>query len=326
VTGPTGRRVDGGAASVAVRPGIPRWVRLGRLVSPSVMLHTNMARRVAAGPLASSPMRSLLGRVAVVSVAGATLAIGATGVAATSPDPSTPDEVTTDSTVDTTVPASTSVPAEGGSQGPVGNAAATSTPTTTVPDSALVDAVTSTTSTTTTTTSQPPLVIREPAATPGRGTQLQVTPTDPPPPTVPPELRLPDGSGEGRRIVYHKTRQRIWLVGDDGEVEKTHLVSGRLTWNQPSPGTYSVFSRSSYTCNIKSQNICWRYMVRFAKGPSGDNIGFHQIPTNTLTGAPVQSTSQLGTPLSGGCVRQATSDAIYVWNWAPIGTKVVVIQ
>jgi hypothetical protein len=126
--------------------------------------------------------------------------------------------------------------------------------------------------------------------------------------------------------VYSKSRQRVWAVEADGTVAKTHLVSGRLTWNQPLPGTYSVFSRSSYTCNIKNPAICWRHMVRFAKGPGGDNIGFHEIPTNIRTGYKLQSLSQLGTPLSGGCVRQAPADATFVWNWAPIGTKVVVLR
>jgi lipoprotein-anchoring transpeptidase ErfK/SrfK len=192
----------------------------------------------------------------------------------------------------------------------------------------------------TTTTAAPaanvqPLIVdlpSEPArVTPERGSQLQVTPTDPPPPTtttttLPPHLQLPPDSGAGRRVVYHKSRQRVWTVEADGTVSKTHLVSGNLHWEKPRAGTYSVFSRSSYTCNIKNRSICWRYMVRFAHGPSGDNIGFHEIPTNTDSGGKVQSVSQLGTPLSGGCVRQSTPDAQYMWAWAPVGTQVVVIQ
>ena len=139
----------------------------------------------------------------------------------------------------------------------------------------------------------------------------------------PPTDELPANSGEGRRAVYSKSRQRTWTVEADGTVSKTYLVSGRLTWNQPSPGTYHVFSRSSYTCNIKNPAICWRYMVRFTVGPDGDNIGFHEIPKNN--GMPVQTEAQLGQPLSGGCVRQATPDAEHMWDWAPVGTKVVVL-
>jgi lipoprotein-anchoring transpeptidase ErfK/SrfK len=188
-----------------------------------------------------------------------------------------------------------------------------------------------TSTTTPTTTSTPaPMVIDLPTppalATPSRGTAAQVTDTLPPPPsTVPPELVLPANSGAGRRIVYSKALMRVWTVEADGTISKTHAVSGRRTWNQPLPGTYTVFSRSSFTCNINNPHICWRYMVRFTKGPSGDNIGFHEIPTDNRTGSPVQSVSQLGQALSGGCVRQATADAQYVWGWAPIGTTVVVL-
>jgi lipoprotein-anchoring transpeptidase ErfK/SrfK len=187
-----------------------------------------------------------------------------------------------------------------------------------------VDVTTTTTAAPTTTVV--PLVIDQPGMTPRRGTQLQVTPTVPPPvttTTLPPD-QLPANSGTGRRVVYSKPRQRVWTVEADGTVSKTHLVSGRLTYNQPSPGAYSVFSKSMFTCNIKNPAICWRYMVRFAiGGDEGDNIGFHEIPKKN--GVPVQSVSQLGTPLSGGCVRQATSDAIYMWDWAPVGTRVVVL-
>ena len=45
----------------------------------------------------------------------------------------------------------------------------------------------------------------------------------------------------------------------------------------------------------------------------------------TQFGRPVQSIAQLGQPLSGGCVRQAVDDAVWMWNWAQIGTKVVVL-
>lgn len=246
-------------------------------------------------------MRTKLGRVAALLTIGlsAFAAASTVGVAsATSPAPSDP-------------PAS---------------AQPAAAPPTTLPP-VTEPTTTTTTSTTTTTTlppvTEPPLVVEVPAAAPpARGTQAQVTETIPPPPK-PPDW-LPDNSGEGRRIVYAKRAQRVWLVEADGTVSKTHRVSGRLTWNQPTPGTYSVFSRSSFTCNIKNPAICWRYMVRFTKGPEGDNIGFHEIPNNN--GRPVQSVAQLGQPLSGGCVRQATPDAIVVWEWAPVGTKVVVLE
>ena len=134
-------------------------------------------------------------------------------------------------------------------------------------------------------------------------------------------LAVPANSGSGRRVVYSKGRMRVWIIEADGTLVRTYLVSGR--YNQPNYGTYAVFSRSSYTCNINHPNVCMRWMVRFAKGPSGDNIGFHEIPRDN--GVPLQSNAQLGQALSSGCVRQSTADAMFMWGWANIGTKVVVV-
>lgn len=248
-------------------------------------------------------MSRSLGRLAGIAVLGLSIVgIASTQVSASTPDPTTPSSSTTPSTAPTTtVPDST-------------------VPTTTVPP---------------TTTPPLPIVIVPPSpdggpspATPDRGGSVQAAPTLPAPTTttLPPHDALPANSGEGRRVVYSKDRMRVWTVNADNTVERTYLVSGRKTWNQPKAGTYSVFSRSRSTCNINNPNLCWRNMVRFTVGPGGDNIGFHEIPTNTRTGYKVQSIDQLGQALSGGCVRQAPWDAEYMWDWAPVGTKVVVLQ
>ncbi|MEO8264466.1 MAG: L,D-transpeptidase [Ilumatobacteraceae bacterium] len=162
-----------------------------------------------------------------------------------------------------------------------------------------------------------------------RGSSIQETPTLPPPPTeapttsevvAPPDTGVPYLSGVGRRVVYSKNQMRVWIVDSYNVTVRTYRVSGRF--GQPTPGTYQVFSRSSFTCNIDHPNICMRFMVRFAHGPLGDNIGFHEIPKRD--GVPIESDSQLGQALSGGCVRQATADALYMWDFAGIGTTVVV--
>ena len=132
---------------------------------------------------------------------------------------------------------------------------------------------------------------------------------------------VPANSGSGRRVVYSRAQQRVWAIEADGTVVKTHLVSGRLY--EPYAGTYSVYSRSMYTYSTENPNVKWRYMVRFAYGPGGGRIGFHEIPNKN--GVPMQAYSQLGQPLSGGCVRQTTADAIWMWDWAQLGTTVVVL-
>ena len=148
---------------------------------------------------------------------------------------------------------------------------------------------------------------------------------DPPASAVAPEAAdpkgtLPAGSGEGRRVVFAKGAQRVWLVDPDGTVAATYLVSGSVTDNLR-PGTYDVYSRSRWAVGVDDSGVM-QYFVRFAHGPHAA-IGFHSIPTKH--GTPLQSETLLGTPQSHGCIRQRLSDARLMWDFARVGTDVVVV-
>jgi lipoprotein-anchoring transpeptidase ErfK/SrfK len=197
---------------------------------------------------------------------------------------------------------------------------------TAAPDTTVADtSVPTTTISTQPLTSQPP-AISGPAWTPGalptRGPQVQLTPPPPPPPLPPSPFDPPNDGGYGRRVVYSKSQQTVWAYDENNTIVKMHRVSGRQDPRDPLPGTYQVWSRSLRTFSINNPTITWNYMVRFAKGDRDGNIGFHEIPYQY--GRPVQTIDQLGQALSGGCVRQAPEDAIWMWNWAQIGTVVIV--
>jgi L,D-transpeptidase-like protein len=135
-------------------------------------------------------------------------------------------------------------------------------------------------------------------------------------------IALPADSGTGRRVVFSQHLQRVWLVGSKpGDVQRTYLVSGSVTHNLV-PGTYSVYSRSRWAVGVDDSGVM-QYFVRFTQGPTGAAIGFHTIPTKN--GTPLQTQAQLGSPESHGCIRQATPDAIALWDFAPVGTPVVVV-
>ncbi|HEX7166179.1 MAG TPA: L,D-transpeptidase [Acidimicrobiales bacterium] len=129
---------------------------------------------------------------------------------------------------------------------------------------------------------------------------------------------VPAGSGDGRRIVYSNGQQRVWLVEADGTITRTYLVSGRK--NYPRAGAYAVFSRSERT---RSGAVTMQYMVRFTRSRRLA-VGFHSIPVDRR-GRPIQSTAQLGSYQSRGCVRQAIDDARFLWEWSPVGTPVHVV-
>ena len=133
--------------------------------------------------------------------------------------------------------------------------------------------------------------------------------------------QLPQKSGTGRRIVYSSKLLRAWVVEAENVVVRTFLVSGRRS--VPKPGSYRVFSQSASSFSPVLSGVTLRYMTRFAIGPAGGNIGFHELPLRN--GKPMQTTDQLGTYQGGGCLRSTTADAKFIFQWAHIGTSVVVV-
>lgn len=134
---------------------------------------------------------------------------------------------------------------------------------------------------------------------------------------------VPKESGYGKRIVYDKSRQRVWLVREDRSIAATYLVSGHLYGTLPAVGKYRVRSKSRYTRSLDG-SVTMQYMVRFVYGNTRW-IGFHSIPRNGA-GNLIQPLSALGTPTSSGCIRQKLSNAERLYRFAPVGTRVVVIR
>jgi len=133
-----------------------------------------------------------------------------------------------------------------------------------------------------------------------------------------PPLPYP-AAGSGRRIIYANREARVWLVEATGELAKTHQVSGRR--GVPTPDRYSVYSKSRYAW-APYDDITMEYMVRFAREEWP--YGFHSIPINPDT-TPLQTKEQLGTLRSGGCVRQDFDDAEFTFEWADVGTRVIML-
>jgi hypothetical protein len=130
---------------------------------------------------------------------------------------------------------------------------------------------------------------------------------------------LPARSGDGKRVVFDMSAQRVWLVNAKDAVVRTYLVSGSLTDNLH-PGSYHVYSKSRWAVGVDDSGVM-QYFVRFTRGNNAA-IGFHSIPTKF--GKLLQTRAQLGTPQSHGCIRQYIGNAKRLWAFAPVGTSVVV--
>ena len=133
------------------------------------------------------------------------------------------------------------------------------------------------------------------------------------------------GGSSGRRIVISQRQNYVWLVRADGSV----VAQGGIVDNPRylRPGTYSAGSKCGRAAKIRnntdaSGRLRLRDFTRFA--PCG--IGFHQIPQYRSTLAQIHPDHLLGTNEreSHGCIRVSRRMAERVWDFASIGTKVVV--
>ena len=132
---------------------------------------------------------------------------------------------------------------------------------------------------------------------------------------------VPKNSGSGRRVVYQNELQWVWIIDGKNEVIRAMPVSGLR--GVPNLGTYEVNSQSLRSYSLDLKDVWFNNMTRFALGPNGGNIGFHEIPTKY--GKPLQTVEQLGTFQGSGCIRMAIEDAKLMYNFAKPGTKVVVV-
>lgn len=135
-------------------------------------------------------------------------------------------------------------------------------------------------------------------------------------------LPLPDDSGKGRRIVYSASQQHLWVVAASGAVLRDYPVTGRV--DRPGPGAYRVYSMSRVSYNPVAA-VSFTHMIRFAHGVTGAAIGFNSIP-RWENGAPLQTEESLGLALGrGGCIRQTVDNAKFLYRWAHLGDRVVVV-
>lgn len=140
------------------------------------------------------------------------------------------------------------------------------------------------------------------------GAALGAQPPAPPPAPV-----------AAKRIVVDKSEQRAYVY-ENGNLLWTFVVStgmpGSETWN----GTFNIRSKipEAYAYNWALRMPYW---LGFYHTGYLEN-GFHALPI--MSSGAILWEGYLGTPVSYGCVILSYPDATTLYNWAEIGTEVVV--
>ncbi|MEU5125500.1 hypothetical protein [Streptomyces mobaraensis] len=128
---------------------------------------------------------------------------------------------------------------------------------------------------------------------------------------------VPSGSGTGKRVVYSVGQKRVWLVSGDTKGDTKGVRSFEVTPStvNPQPGTYAVTSRDLN--GPGSDGVRLEHIVRFLRDANGVVFGF----SAAVDGSPPQPDPSKKT----GGVREKPADGLAMWEFAPKGTKVVVV-
>ncbi|MFG2818870.1 hypothetical protein ACGFX4_05520 [Kitasatospora sp. NPDC048365] len=127
---------------------------------------------------------------------------------------------------------------------------------------------------------------------------------------------LPAESGSGLRVVYAVKDHQVWLV----DPRKTPQVVAAFKVSpgsvDPAVGTYTVYGRTASGTGTDQRPI--EHVVRFAK--QGETVfGFSALVDEK---APAPSAAA---GLKTGGIRASRADGQTLWDFAPTGTRVVVL-
>ncbi|MFI6206975.1 hypothetical protein ACIBAI_11275 [Streptomyces sp. NPDC051041] len=135
-----------------------------------------------------------------------------------------------------------------------------------------------------------------------------------PSPTASAPVRVPDGSGTGRRIVYSLGQKRVWLIDASDAPRRTFPVwPGTVS---PDPGTYTVGTRNEATTG--SDGVQIEHIVYFT-AKSGVSIAF----SNAVDGA---SPPPPAAGAQTGGIRMRKADGAALWTFGTAGTTVTVVK
>jgi len=153
------------------------------------------------------------------------------------------------------------------------------------------------------------------AAAPSASASAAPSPSASASPTAP---ALPDGSGTGLRVVYSVKAHQVWLV--DPKKTPQVIASFKVTPGtvEPAAGSYTVYSRTAAGNGTDGRQV--EHVVRFAQ-QAGTVFGFSAPVDET---APAPSSSPDPKAKTGG-IRSGRADGQALWDFAPNGTRVVVV-
>jgi hypothetical protein len=133
---------------------------------------------------------------------------------------------------------------------------------------------------------------------------------------------VPADSGTGRRIVWSKSANRVWLVTGKGRVAATFQVVDN---DRKTPtGRYRI-QRRNYSARSFSGSALDQFLGFYQRPGHTAWIGLHAVPRRAGHYTRALGSIGPGGRQTPGCVYESPQDAKTTWKFARIGTPVTVV-
>ncbi len=120
-----------------------------------------------------------------------------------------------------------------------------------------------------------------------------------------------------KRIEISLAEQELAYYLGDVELGRFPVSTGKK--GSPTPtGEFKVYSKHPRAWSNRAKLWMPNWMAFYPTGL----YGIHELPE--WPGGKKEGEDHLGTPASGGCVRLGVGAAKTLYDWAPVGTKVVI--
>lgn len=124
------------------------------------------------------------------------------------------------------------------------------------------------------------------------------------------------GLYEGKYIEVNLTSQTLYQFEGQNLIASRRVSTGK--WSTPTPiGTFSINNKTPRAYSQKYA-LYMPYWMAF----NGSSYGLHELPE--WPGGRKEGEAHLGTPVSHGCIRLGVGEAQQVYDWADLGTPVVI--
>jgi lipoprotein-anchoring transpeptidase ErfK/SrfK len=120
-----------------------------------------------------------------------------------------------------------------------------------------------------------------------------------------------------KAILVSLSRQTMWVYKGDDIVLTSLVSTGRAGFETPT-GTFQILSK------LPSQTMEGVIGGEYYNVPNVPNVMYFTNEGHALHGTYWHN--NFGTPMSHGCVNLPMDVAAWLYNWAPVGTPVYIVQ